>query len=481
MKSNKLKIATAFSGGFGSVEFAFKYENLKHKVVFACEWMKPQRVSYLLNHNDPTSNFYEDIHSLDGTKYKGQIDYYHLSPPCQSYSMAGKRNGAADARGRLMFQAIKSIDEVQPKMFSIENVRGLLNSNRGEDWKNILKDIKSLKGYSISWGIMNAKEQRTPQNRERVFIVGFRGTGPGMSFPPRIALDKVLRDVLEDDVDGKYYLSQKMIDGFTINNKSDFKFRPHTQKNTTSKCITASYSKMSKTNPYIAEKINKIGYINQDTQASQVLDIDGISASLCAGTHGYTQRYVANKLIQTGNIDQKGHNSLWGRVYSQDGIAPTQNAKGGGAGAKTGLFLIKSNTKCGYEVARDGDCISLSRPTSTTRRGRVGKQVSQTLDTSCSIGVLLINGEYFYIRRLTPREASRVQGDFDDRFKFGKASDTKLYQFIGNAMDISTTRNLITRMLEHSKIVKFTEPKEPSFSITDKKVNQINLFDIGVA
>ncbi|PHQ89541.1 MAG: hypothetical protein COB42_06870, partial [Sulfurimonas sp.] len=60
-------------------------------------------------------------------------------------------------------------------------------------------------------------------------------------------------------------------------------------------------------------------------------------------------------------------------------------------------------------------------------------------------------------------------------------SDTKLYQFIGNAMDISTTRNLITRMLEHSKIVKFTEPNEPSFNIRNQKTNHTNLFDVELA
>ena len=382
-----LKVASAFSGGFGSQIFALKYLGIEYEEIFSCEWMKPQRESYLLNHGEPTSNFYEDICELDGKKYKGKIDYYHLSPPCQEYSMAGNRGGADTDKGQLMFQAIKSIDEVQPKMFTVENVRGLLSSNNGEDWKNILKDFNSLKGYTISWGIMNAKEQGTPQNRERVFIVGFRGTGAKMSFPPRQPLKYVLKDLLEDEVDGKYFLSQKMLDGFSVHK----------------------------------DRHDKAGNGFGMTPKTRETEVAG-AISCKAGTRA-TDNYIKEELNQVGNIDTKGHNSLWGRVYDTNGIAPTQNAKGGGAGAKTGLFKENSG-----------------------------------------------------IRRLTPRECARVQGDFKDMFKFGKASNTKLYEFIGNAMDISTTKNLIVRMLEHLENVSITEPNKPSFTISTKE-KQLNLLD----
>ncbi len=374
-----MKIASAFSGGFGSQIFALKYLGIEYEEVFACEWMKPQRESYILNHGEPTSNFYEDIMTFDGTKYKGEIDYYHLSPPCQEYSMAGNRGGADTDKGQLMFQAIKSIDEVQPKMFSVENVRGLLSSNGGEDWKNILKDFNSLKGYTISWGIMNAKEQGTPQNRERVFIVGFRGPGVKMSFPQKQPLQYVLKDLLEDEIDEKYFLSQKSLDRFTRSSRS---VEPGTRDTKTAQTVISQYAKIPTDGFYIREELNQIG-----------------------------------------NIDTKGHNSLWGRVYDTNGIAPTQNAKGGGAGAKTGLFQEEKR-----------------------------------------------------IRRLTPRECARVQGDFKDMFKFGKASDTKLYEFIGNAMDISTTKNLITKMLIHLKNVNITDANEPSFNISTKD-KQKNLFN----
>jgi len=392
-----MRVATAFSGGFGSVEFALKYLGINHEVVFACEWKKPQRESYLQNHEVPTSNFYEDIREMDGKKYKGEIDYYHLSPPCQSYSMAGSRGGAADERGGLMFEAIKSIDEVQPKMFSVENVRGLLSSNGGEDWKSILKDFKSLKGYTISWGIMNAKEQGTPQNRERVFIVGFRAYTTQMPFPQRVSLTCKLLDLLEEKMKEKYFLKEKSIKSFEY--------------------------------------------------------VDG-----------------KNQIGKIGNINSKKHNSITNRIYSVNGVSPalTTASTGGNQHVKV---LIKSNTKSGYEVAENGDGISLSRPSSTTRRGRVGKQVSQTLDTSSSQGVLLKDR----IKKLTPREYARVQGDFQDMFKLDGFSDSKLYEFIGNAMDINTTKNLITQMMKHSERVEFTEPLNPSFE--RKEIAKTSLFE----
>jgi len=387
-----LKVATAFSGGFGSVEFALKYLDIPHEVVFACEWLKPQRESYILNHGEPTSNFYEDIRTLDGTKYKGEIDYYHLSPPCQSYSLAGSRGGASDERGGLMFEAIKSIDQVQPKMFSVENVKGLLSSNGGEDWKNIIRDFKSLKGYTISWGVMNAKEQGTPQNRERVFIVGFRGPGPQFSFPSKKELKITLKDLLCDVVNDKYFLSEKMI-----------------------KCFNAR------------KEISK-GYEFKPQNG---------------------ERHANCLSVKYGN-------------YSTDTY-----------------IKINSNTKSGYETAKLHDGISLSRPTSTTRRGRVGKQVAQTLDTSSSQGVLVENEQGYRIRRLTPREVSRIQGDSKDMFKFGKASDTKLYEFIGNAMDINTTKNLIARMLDHLKNnVKLNKPIDSTFK--KKETVTQNLFDLEI-
>jgi len=395
-----IRVATAFSGGFGSIEFALKYLDIKHEVVFACELMKPQRESYVLNHGEPTSNFYEDIRTLDGTNYRGEIDYYHLSPPCQSYSLAGSRGGASDERGGLMFEAIKSIDEVQPKMFSVENVKGLLSSNGGEDWKNILRDFKSLKGYTISWGVMNAKEQGTPQNRERVFIVGFRGQAPQFSYPPKKELDVFLYNLLEDYVDEKYFLSEKMMNCFiTHKNRHDargngFGIKPKTR-----------YDKVAGT------------------------------ISTKAGTRA-TDNFI-KELVTIGTVGNE---------------------------TNTGL-LIEPKKINFYVVPRGGNS-----------GGWRELNVSPAITSSSWAYNNFINYKCL-IRRLTPRECSRIQGDFKDMFKFGKASDTKLYEFIGNAMDINTTKNLISKMLEHlENNVKLNPPIDSIFK--KKETVSQNLFNM---
>jgi len=376
-----LRVATAFSGGFGSVEFALKYEKVEHETVFACEWLEPQRKSYLLNHGEPSSNFYKDIRDMDGNKYKGKIDLYHLSPPCQSYSIAGKRGGADDERGGLMFEAIRSISEVQPKIFTIENVKGLLSSNGGEDFKHIMADLSRLDNYTLCHGVMNAREQGTPQNRERLFIVGIRADMSQMPFPTRTKLIKRLKEVLEDDVLQKYYLSDKMLNSFVRKSRdTGYKFNPKKRKDSYRQCLTARYYKMGVCDPYIEEELDKVGYINRDTQS--------------------------------------------GRVYSPNGVAPTLSALGGGLGAKTGLFEMTNK-----------------------------------------------------IRRLTPRECSRIQGDFSDCFVFGNASDTKLYEFIGNAIDINTYRRLLRQMLNHTKDASWNNPNKPcDTTFKQKEIQRKNLF-----
>ena len=207
-----MKVATAFSGGLAACEWALKYEELEHEVVFACEWDKYARKQYLSFHGEPTSNFYEDIQDLDATPYLNKIDLFVFGSPCQDLSLAGKRKGFLGEKSSLFRHGARVLEEMMPKVFIFENVKGLLSSNKGADYAEVIKTFQDM-GYLIQMKVLNAKEHGTAQNRERVFIVGFLDEDAyhAFNFEEPIPLTKVLRDYIDDEVEEKYYLSEKTI------------------------------------------------------------------------------------------------------------------------------------------------------------------------------------------------------------------------------------------------------------------------------
>lgn len=243
-----IRVATVFSG-IGSIEHALDRLDIPHKIVFACDngdipveydekkelkkikKMKSKvekkryvdelyssqsskqnyvKKSYLANYNINENDFHLDIKLLDGTDYKNKVDLFVGGSPCQSFSMVGKRKGLEDSRGLLIFQFCRLVDEIQPKIFIYENVKGLLSHDGGKTWKKIQKEFEKL-GYKIHKQIMNSKDYGIPQNRERLFIIGFKDHSVQFSFPKPIKLNITMKDLLEDNPDSKYYLNDKGI------------------------------------------------------------------------------------------------------------------------------------------------------------------------------------------------------------------------------------------------------------------------------
>jgi DNA (cytosine-5)-methyltransferase 1 len=218
-----LKVGTDFSG-IGSPEAALRRLNLPHKNVFACEIDKFAKQSYL-ELNDPDT-FYEDITNRNHSEVE-QLDLYVAGFPCQAFSYAGKRKGFADeTRGTLFFDVAEFIRVNQPNCFILENVRGLVSHDKGRTFQTItdilsncdgslngqvgLDTIDNGLGYHVYYKILNTKNFGIPQNRERIFIVGFKYWRE-FRFPKEFSLDITLKDLLEDDVDVKYNLSDKAI------------------------------------------------------------------------------------------------------------------------------------------------------------------------------------------------------------------------------------------------------------------------------
>jgi len=203
-----LKLATAFSG-IGAVEHALKRMRVKHELIFACDNDPYVKKSFFENNNIGNSRWFDLVQNIDGKKFTGKVDLFVGGTPCQSFSMVGKRRGFKDARGTLFYEFARLVDEMKPKAFIFENVKGLLSHDSGKTWEVIENTFKEL-GYTYYPKVLNAKDYGIPQNRERLFVVGFRKKR-SFNFPDSAELKLTMHDLLEDVTESKYYLPEKGI------------------------------------------------------------------------------------------------------------------------------------------------------------------------------------------------------------------------------------------------------------------------------
>lgn len=372
-----MRIGTLFSG-IGSPEQGASrvYDDLE--MVFACEWDKYARESFNANYTIDQEHFHKDIADMDGKQYKDEIDILIGGSPCQDFSLAGLRKGIDGNKGILIYEYIRIIEETQPPIFIYENVKGMLSDKGGRTIKDFVAAFREM-GYNCHYEVINTKDYGVPQNRERVFIVGFKDMDHyyNFSFAPKIKLVKKLKDVLESEVDEKYYLEDR---SFELTGKE-----------------TGVVAKLTDGKFESTQRISGVDGVSPtlDTQGSAVYSNEGLSPTLCAGTHGYAQGYIK----------------------------------------------VKQGTKKGFDIALPGDSINMSFPSSLTRRGRVGKQVSQTLDCACSITAV---EEDFRIRKLTPRECFRLQ-DFPDTFK-QVVSNSQAYKQAGNSISVNVMEMIFNQI-----------------------------------
>lgn len=168
--------------------------------------------SYLANYELDDANFHWNVSFLEGKHYKGEVDLFVGGSPCQSFSLVGKQRGLEDTRGTLFYEYARLVNEIQPKVFIYENVRALLSNDGGNTWETIQRVFTDL-DYTWTAGVLNAKDYGIPQNRERVFVVGFRNDlilKKPFTMPAPVQLgNTTMKDFLLDNVSGKYYLPAK--------------------------------------------------------------------------------------------------------------------------------------------------------------------------------------------------------------------------------------------------------------------------------
>ena len=205
--NKKIKLATAFSG-IGSIEHALIRLGLNHEIVFACDNDAFVEESYKKNYQVDSKAWFNDVSNIDGKKFKNKIDLFVGGSPCQSFSMVGNRGGLEDTRGTLFYDFARIVKEAKPKVFIYENVKGLLSHDGGKTWDIVKNTFNSL-GYKFYFDVLNSKHYGVPQNRNRVFVIGFKDKKTRFEFPSRIPLEVKMQDFLEDTIDSKYFLKDK--------------------------------------------------------------------------------------------------------------------------------------------------------------------------------------------------------------------------------------------------------------------------------
>lgn len=179
--------------------------------------------SYMENYNLDEENYHWNISFLDGKQYENQVDLFVGGSPCQSFSLVGKQRGLEDTRGTLFYEYARLIKEIHPKVFIYENVKAILSNDDGKTWSK-MREIFDELGYNVYYtmdgkpSVLNAKNYGIPQNRERMFVVGFRNDlvlKKEFKYPKPIKLERKLQDFLVDNVSGRYYLPKKGVDFVT--------------------------------------------------------------------------------------------------------------------------------------------------------------------------------------------------------------------------------------------------------------------------
>lgn len=176
------------------------------------------KASYMANYNIKDEQFHWNVAFLNGKQYADQVDLFVGGSPCQSFSLVGKQRGLDDTRGTLFYEYARLIDEIKPKVFIYENVKAVTTHNGGKTWEKMQQVFTEL-GYKCKWSILNAKNYGIPQNRERLFVVGFREDlelVKEFSFPKPISLKKTMKDFLVDNAPGGYFLPKKGVEFVTM-------------------------------------------------------------------------------------------------------------------------------------------------------------------------------------------------------------------------------------------------------------------------
>ena len=398
-----MKVLSLFSG-IGAFEKALDNLQIPYELAGFSEIDKYAVKSYCAIHGVDESMNLGDITKIDEKALPKDIDLITYGFPCQDISLAGKQKGlfnddGTQTRSGLFFEALRVIETTQPRVAIAENVKNLTGKKFKEQFALVLESLDEA-GYNNYWKVLNAKDYGIPQNRERVFIISIRkDIDKGYEFPEPFPLKLRLKDMLDDEVDEKFYLTTTadyfIKHSFESEEKGNgFRFEPHVKKN----------ANVAKTVTTRAGGRMDDNFVMDVDSEENTFKFDSTSKIIQVGQmYGTDKEHkcVPVEPVRLGNIyGEKFGTGYAGNVWDKECISPTLMTMQGGnrqplvidEGVKAGntspsgnynpSVTVREATKKGYAEAVEGDSVNIGQPNSKTRRGRVGKQVSQTLTTS---------------------------------------------------------------------------------------------------
>ena len=455
-----MRLLSLFSG-IGAFEKALDRLDIDYELVNYCEIDPYASKAYSLIHGVPESKNLGDITTVDTSKLH-DIDMITYGFPCVDISLAGRMRGfeheGEQTRSGLFYEAMRIIEDTRPKYAICENVKNLVSKRFKEEFEIVLSSLERA-GYNNYWKVLNAKDFGIPQNRERVFIISIRNDidDGKFQFPQPQTLELRLRDLLEGDVDEKYYMSDKSIsyicatgtnDGKPVTNNS---LEPVRLGNIYGEHIGTGYAgnvwdkdsicptlmtmQGGNRQPMVIEepRIQRVDI--PQTVKVRKYPIDNEALCNLLREHKALTNITNNEIARTLNVpitkvehwfrqDQYfaiPDDEIWFNLKNllgidtdefDESIMTFEEKEGvyekserhylsdGIAPTLTSLsgnekIIVRENNKRGFTEAYEGDTINFEQPNSKTRRGRVGRGVAQTINTGTLQGVVV--GEPFIV------------------------------------------------------------------------------------
>lgn len=417
-----LKVIEAFAG-VGSQRMALRNLGIEHEVVGIFEIDKFALKSYEAIHGDCPN--LGDISKMKGEEVPDH-DLFTYSFPCQDLSVAGKQEGLVEGtRSGLLYECEKIIEAKRPKYLLLENVKNLVGKKFKKDFDKWLDYLEGL-GYNNYWKVLNAKDYQVPQNRERVFVVSvLKEYDKGYVFPKPVKLEKAIKDILEDEVDEKYYMNKpfELVDKGRI--KAEFTEINFEQTKRIhgidSYFQTLAARDRSCNNILVKARLTDYPY----KQVNQILDDRGICVTLDTMQGGHREP----KILCVGNVNPSG-NGMNGNVFSSDGLSPTIITNKG-----EGLKIVKAERTPLKFLNRNGT--------------KTGEDYCFCVDTCHTGGIKEYYKDYYRVRKLTPLECWRLMSFSDEDFYKAKnvgISNSQLYKQAGNSIVVKVLEGIFKNL-----------------------------------